>query len=221
MTQRPARSASHPPLESSAAIRSGSSRRHRWLIRHGESAANAGAASDDPSDIPLTETGHHQARDFAGRLSGPPDLIVLSPFLRTRQTAEPTLTRFPASPVEIWPVQEFTYLSPGRCVGTTAAQRRPLVEAYWARLDPAFVDGDGAESFSAMADRVRTLLQRLEKTPAGFVVVFTHGQIMQCCRLLAAEPAQDDRTLMTAFLAAEHAAPIRNGEILELPPALG
>ena len=217
----PTRSADDPALESSAPVRTGSSRRQRWLIRHGESAANAGAASDNPGDIPLTETGHRQARELAHRLPRPLDLIVLSPVLRTRQTAQPTVTRFPARhPGRGSPVQECTYLSPCRCVGTTAAQRHPLVEAYRARLDPAFVNGDGAESFTTMAERARALRRRLDEVSAGFVVVlFTHGQIMQCCRLLATEPAQDDRTLMAAFLAADRTAPIRNGEILEMPAA--
>ena len=29
----------------------------RWLIRHAESAANAGAATSDPASIPLSEAG--------------------------------------------------------------------------------------------------------------------------------------------------------------------
>lgn len=139
---------------------------------------------------------------------------MTSSYLRTRQTAEPSMQRFPDVLVETWPVQEFTYLSPGRCVGTTAAQRRPLVEAYWQRCDAGHVDGAGAESFTAMLRRVRVLRERLAAHPAGFIVVFTHGQIMQGLRLLTLYPDMDDRLLMTRFLAFDRQEPVHNGQIL-------
>ncbi|WP_367161082.1 phosphoglycerate mutase family protein (plasmid) [Kozakia baliensis] len=87
----------------------------------GESAANAGGATFDPGDIPLSARGEAQARDLANRLTEAPDLIVHSPFLRTYQTAAPTIARYPDAPVVVWPIQEFTYLSPMRCAGTTGA----------------------------------------------------------------------------------------------------
>ena len=43
-----------------------------------------------------------------------PSLIVTSLFLRTQQTAAPTIERFPDVPVEVWPIEEFTYLQPSR-----------------------------------------------------------------------------------------------------------
>ncbi len=145
-----------------------------------------------------------------------PDLIVTSSYLRTQQTAEPSIDRFPEMPVETWPVQEFTYLSPGRCVGTTAAQRWPLVEAYWRRCDAGHVDGAGAESFTAMLQRVRVLRDQLAAHPAGFIVVFTHGQIIQGLRLLTLHPDMDDRLLMAGFLAFDRQEPIHNGQILSV-----
>ena len=190
--------------------------RQRWLIRHGESAANAGAATSDPASIPLSEAGWAQASSIAGSFPRRSDLIVVSPFLRTWQTAEPTRNRFPDVPVETWPVQEFTYLSPNRCIGMTAAQRRPLVEAYWRRCDPEYIDEPGAESFSAMLQRVRQMRERLAVHPTAFIAVFTHGQVMQACRLLEAHPDRDDRALMAGFLAADRDSPIRNGEVLRM-----
>ncbi len=190
--------------------------RQRWLIRHAESAANAGAATSDPASIPLSEAGQAQAQALAIATALPrqPDLIVISPFLRTRQTAEPTMRRFPDVAVETWPVQEFTYLSPSRCADMTAAQRRPLVEAYWQRCEPEHVDGPGAESFSAMLQRVRWLREQLATHAADRIVVFTHGQVMQAWRLLEAHPDQDDRTLMAGFPGTDRKSPIRNGEML-------
>lgn len=61
----------------------------------------------------------------AAEYEGPePDLIVVSPEPRAKQTAEPFIARFPGVEVETWPIQEFTYLSPARCVGTTAEPPR-------------------------------------------------------------------------------------------------
>jgi hypothetical protein len=37
---------------------------------------------------------------------------VTSPHLRTQQTTAPTIERFPDVPVEVWPIEEFTYLQP-------------------------------------------------------------------------------------------------------------
>lgn len=85
--------------------------RQHWLIRHAESAANAGGATSDPGSIPLSEVGRAQALSIAAALPRRPDLVVMPPFLRTWQTAEPTMSRFPDMQVETWPVQEFSYLS--------------------------------------------------------------------------------------------------------------
>ena len=191
----------------------GSGQRRRWLVRHGESAANAGIATTDPATIPLTPAGRSQAEKLAATLEQP-DLIVVSPYLRTRQTAEPTISRFPDVPVEVWPVQEFTYLSPERCIGTTAEQRRPMVEGYWHRCDPGHDDGAGAESFSAMLDRVKGLRERLAAHPADSIVVFTHGQIMQALRLLRAHAGAADWELMAWFLEFDRRSPIHNGMVL-------
>ena len=193
--------------------REGSGRRPRWLVRHGESAANAGIATTDPATIPLTPAGRSQAEKLADTLERP-DLIVVSPYLRTRQTAEPTISRFPDVPVEVWPVQEFTYLSPERCISTTAEQRRPMVEDYWRRCDPSHHDGPGAESFSTMLERVKELRERLTAHPADSIVVFTHGQIMQALRLLREHPGALDREQMTWFLEFDQRSPIHNGVVL-------
>lgn len=42
-------------------------------FRHGESAANAGDATDDPASIPLTERGKQQVIAIARRVAFPPN----------------------------------------------------------------------------------------------------------------------------------------------------
>lgn len=160
------------------------------LVRHGESMANAGQATTNPAEIPLTATGQDQAEAFARSLSEPPTVIVSSPFLRARQTAEPVARRF-GLPVAIWPIQEFTYLSPMRCTGTTAAERRAWVNAYWNKADPDYVDGPGAESFAQMMCRVHGTLEYLRTYLAcSRVLLVGHGQFMQAMRWWSWRPHQ-------------------------------
>ena len=161
------------------------------FIRHAESAANAGLPTTDPGGIPLTENGKLAAAQAAAEDDGPePDLIVVSPYLRARQTAEPFIARFPGAEVETWAVQEFTYISPARCVGTTAADRRPLVEAYWNTASPTHVDGDGAESFSDFIARVLTSLEKLRLREEENILVVCHGIFMNAAAFYQA-PEED------------------------------
>lgn len=169
------------------------------FVRHGESAANAGTATSDPALIPLTERGWEQARAVAATFDQAPTLIVTSPYERAADTAKPTIGRFPDVPVEVWPVEEFTYLSPSRCANTTAADRRPWVESYWTSADPECLDGPGTESFASLIQRARESLRRLHGM-TGLVTVFGHGQFIQAVRWLVAEsPERIDSEAMRAF----------------------
>jgi broad specificity phosphatase PhoE len=181
-------------------------------IRHGESAANAGGASSDPALIALTERGKAQAQAIAQSFEAAPELIVMSPFIRAQDTAAPTLRKFPGVPVEVWPVEEFTYLSPANCMKTTAAQRRPWVEAYWRASEPDHSNGPGTESFRGLVLRAQTTLRQLQgKT--GSVLVFGHGQFMQVVRwLILLAPQRIDAAAMDAFREFDQANPIVNGE---------
>ncbi len=150
------------------------------LVRHGESAANAGLPTSDPTSIPLTDTGRLQAEQLAEKMTITPDLIIVSPYLRAKQTAEPVIKRFPQAKVECWPeVREFTYLASASCKGTTTQERKERVKAYWKAANPFSVDGDGAESFSQFMRRVDTAIQKLKNEEARTIVVFTHGQFMR------------------------------------------
>ena len=152
--------------------------KHARLIRHGESAANAGEASLDHATIPLTAKGVEQASLVAGSFTQAPDLIVASPFSRAQVTAMQTVAAFPSVPFEIWSIHEFTYLEPARCINTTVAQRRDWVEGYWAKSDPKFTDGEGAESFLEFISRAQSFLDRLAEHPANDIAAFSHGQFI-------------------------------------------
>jgi broad specificity phosphatase PhoE len=140
------------------------------FIRHGQSTGNVSIPRNDLSSIALTELGWQQARQIAADWREAPTLLITSPYLCTQQTAAPTQERFPDVPVEVWPVEEFTYLQPVRWNGTRSAERMPYLERYWHAADPAYLDGVGAESFSMLLRRVEATLNRLAALPATSLV---------------------------------------------------
>lgn len=170
------------------------------FIRHGQSTSNAGEVTVDTGSTPLTALGLEQAAAVRDSFTAPPDLIAVSPFLRARQTAALTQERFPHVPVEIWPVEEFTYLAPERYDNTTAAERGPWAAAYWRRADPFFVDGPGAESLAGLIARVHAALDRLAALDVREVAMFGHGQFMKMLRWRIEQPsAVIGAQLMQAF----------------------
>jgi broad specificity phosphatase PhoE len=190
-----------------------------WLVRHGQSASNAGLPATGHDDVPLTELGMAQARELAGRLDRPPQLLILSPFQRARATAEPMLARWPGTPSETWPIQELTYLSPARCVGTTSATRRPWIDDYWRRCDPDYSDGADAESFAAFVGRLRDFHRRLLALDEGFVVAVGHGQFFRAYLIALAKGFDVSSPWMRDYRRIETAQPMANCEVIELDAA--
>lgn len=181
------------------------------LIRHAQSAANAGLITTDPESIPLTDTGRRQAQALADSLISAPDLIISSPFVRAKDTALPTALRFPGVPVEWWPVEEFTYLSPGRFAGSTQADRKPMADAYWQLANQSTSDGPGAESFEALLGRARDMLERLAACNAQHILVFSHGQFIRAVAWFIQHGERGGRPeLMRRFRALEIETPLVN-----------
>jgi broad specificity phosphatase PhoE len=187
-----------------------------WVFRHAESLSNAGGKTLDPEGIPLTENGRRQARDLAWSLKEPPQRLISSPFRRAIDTARPIDALHPEALNEVWPIQEFTYLDPTTCVGTNWADRKPRIDAFWARLDPAHVDGPGAESFSDLLQRARTFLDDLTELTEDLTVIVSHGQFMQAAKLVALRPGESDLTLMSLFIDRQLRRPFANCERMEL-----
>jgi len=146
------------------------------LIRHGQSVANSGLPTSNPTTIPMTELGHLQAETTARSLSLVPTLIVSSPMKRALQTADPFRREFPDVPFEIWPVQEFVFLDLSGQPASTPQERRPIVSAYWARCNPGEVGANGTcESFEQLCARVISFHRRIMSHPAQTVAVISHG----------------------------------------------
>ncbi|MGE4409750.1 MAG: histidine phosphatase family protein [Sphingobium sp.] len=183
------------------------------FIRHGESTGNAGVPCHDLAAIELTELGHEQARAVAASWADTPSLIVTSPYTRTRQTAAPTIARFPGVPVEVWPIEEFTYLQPARWNGTRSAERMPHLERYWQDADPDYCDGEGTESFGTLLRRCEAALTRLAALPMdSLAYVFGHGQFIQAARAIVTRPDLADWGKMLGFWRKGEPPAISNAE---------
>ena len=184
------------------------------FIRHGESTANIDLPGSTAGLFELTSRGWEQSREVAAALREPPSLIVVSPYLRTQQSAQATIERFAQVTVETWPIHEFTYLSPPHWEGTREADRWPHVERYWRLAEPDFREGEGAETFTELLGRCEAALQRLSALsgPAP-VYLFSHGNFMRALRSLVTDPGMSARDRMMGFW---DITGFDNGEQLEL-----
>jgi broad specificity phosphatase PhoE len=187
-----------------------------WIIRHAQSRSNAGLATIGPHDNGLSELGYRQSKYIPTAIKQSPDLIVTSPYLRTQLTAQPLIEKFPNTPVEVWQVQEFTYLSLALDQPTTPLIRKPLSKAYWDRSDPEYVDGPNAESLVQLMERVQTTLNQLQQQ-SGFVVVFTHGFFIKAMLWqILADPMVIDAVAMHRLLGFSRGFRVPNASILQM-----
>ncbi len=179
-----------------------------WFIRHGESESNANLKTSHPALSALTPQGEIEARQTAAAVPTPPDLIVVSSYLRAQQTAVPTLQKYPQTPGETWPVEEFTYLHPLHYHDTTGADRWPAAKAYWEKNDPDLKDDGEGESFMELMARVTALRTRLAAHPAAFIVMFSHGMFLRAllhhCLIGQPEPNAELMQRYHNFLWAVH-----------------
>lgn len=192
------------------------------FLRHAESMANAGHATEDPASIRLSAKGVLDAGLAAEAYSGPePEVIVVSPYLRAKMTAEPFRAKFPRARCELGlAVQEFTYLSPARCAMTTEKERRPLVESYWRQADAEAVDGPGAESFSAFLLRVISSIELLQTWDAEVLVV-GHGLFIGAAQMIFREDGARVRSLsMADFHRHVRSNPVPNLGLWDVPSSL-
>lgn len=184
------------------------------LIRHAQSIANAGAATSLPEAIPLSEEGHRQARELVEKIAPPPSLIVHSSYLRTKQTADPLIAKFPHVPVEVWALHEFTYIAPERVQNTTFTGRRPIVEAYWQRNDPFYIDGAGAESFAQFVERIDRCIDQARKSHHKHIIVFTHALVMKLIELRTYTTNISLQEVMSKALQMQRDAPVKNSQLI-------
>jgi broad specificity phosphatase PhoE len=190
------------------------------IIRHGKSQSNAGMLTEDPASIELTGLGYTEAQCIAQHFEEEqvpaPNIIVTSSYKRTKQTAGLIFALFPGVPVEVWPVQEFTYLSKKEFVYPSGkADRKPLVDVYWEICDPELVDGPGSESFEQFIERVRGVIKSIKETSYNTIVIFSHEQFMRAFqRVTEGKLVTPDEDTMCAFKTELNSDPLQNGAIL-------
>lgn len=185
------------------------------FIRHGQSTANIGLPVESFAGIPLTDLGQQQARAVAESLSFTPHRIVVSPYLRTQQTAAPTIERFPAVAVETWPIHEFTFWDPAHVPVQGEDELMRAIDHYWTTADPDVRFGGGAESFAMFLGRAEAALDRLQtERNATPIVLFTHGHFMQALRLTVLYPEKSAKEKMQMFRAFDAARWVENTEMI-------
>ena len=136
-----------------------------FLVRHGQTAANAAGLILGRADPPLTDVGRRQAMALAAGLPAPAR-VVSSPLRRARQTAAAM-----GQPIELderWIEMDYGDLD-GQPAGSVTAE----LWSQW-RADPTFAP-PGGESLAAVGERVREACADLaDSAAAGAVVVISH-----------------------------------------------
>ena len=144
------------------------------FVRHGESTANAGGVTVNHALIPLSSLGHAQSVRVAELLPNNPSQVLVSPYVRARDTAQAYCLRV-GREAHIHPLlQEFSALDPALLEGMTGEQRRPIADAYWHAADPTIRRGVNADTFIEFDARVAEFMIELPRLPAG-CVLFGHG----------------------------------------------
>jgi broad specificity phosphatase PhoE len=135
------------------------------LVRHGRTEANAGGLLQGRIDLPLDDTGREQVRRVSAAI-GTPDVLIASPLLRARQTADAFGVSYTVD--ERW--QEVAY---GEYEGKPL---RDVAETEWQewRSDPHYCV-PGGESLATLDVRVRqACVELLDIAREHTVVVVSH-----------------------------------------------
>lgn len=173
-----------------------------WIgvVRHGESTANVAATSaahdgldlidvaEREADVPLSDLGRRQAESLARRLHDlpddeVPDLVVTSPFLRARQTAQIATeglgirTRVD----ERLRDRDLGVLDLHTAQGIRAAF--PDEAERRARHGKFYYRPPGGESWADVALRLRAVLREIEQDqPGRRVLLFAHDVVVSMVR---------------------------------------
>jgi probable phosphoglycerate mutase len=153
------------------------------LVRHGETAGNAGAVIQTP-DVPLNDRGLLQAALVAERLAAQGFVHILcSDLLRARMTAEALRANTGVTLEETPLLQERNF---GDLRGTPYSELKtdPFAHAY---LPP---NGEDGEMFHARVARAFELIVQRRRELPGTLVVVTHGLVCRAMVERHLQPSQ-------------------------------
>jgi broad specificity phosphatase PhoE len=159
-----------------------------YLVRHGESLANLDRRFDaSPPGAPLSPRGWRQAElvaDWFAARAILPDLLLASPFLRTRETARP-LWRRSGRPLLLADLLRET--SVGLWDGRSSRDMAQDPQYLAWRDDPEVAPPGGGERLSDVALRLMVLLRTLRRlAPDSSAVLFTHQHGLRAALSLTA-----------------------------------
>lgn len=152
-----------------------------FVLRHGQTAWNAGQRLQGHLDIPLDDIGHQQAAQAAAALADEPLAAIYSSDLqRALQTAQALAATTSAPVVTDRRLRERHF---GHFEGRTyaeVAQAWPEDAARWRQREPGFRPG-GGESLLDFFDRCVGAVQALAAGHAGqAIAVVAHGGVLDC-----------------------------------------
>lgn len=186
-----------------------------WLVRHGQSQGNvardaaheAGHAVIDLDirdvDVPLSDLGHQQA-DAAGRWfaalpdADKPEVILSSPYVRARQTAEAICRAGglaggakPTIIDERLREREFGVFDGLTTIGIR--QKYPEEAAHRAKMGKFYHRPPGGESWADVILRLRSMLNTINLHYADKrVLVVAHQVVVLCLRYILEELSEGD-----------------------------
>lgn len=179
-----------------------------WLIRHGQTHANAAGVLQGHLQTELNAVGHQQAQRIAGRLRlmmPGVDVLVTSDLRRAEQTAAPI-----AKALGLAPIRDAAWRERG--FGTLEGQSIGEVEIW--RAAAGSVEPPGGETAAAFEDRVADVLVATagRAGDGGVVAVVTHGGPMRMVLALL----QAGRLPAAGSAPVPPVQPIANGSLLQL-----
>ena len=202
---------------------------HLWIVRHGQSAGNVAADAANAAglarinldmrdcDVPLSDLGCEQAaavgRWFAALPADErPEVIVSSPFLRARQTADAIAAALdhaePRHADERLREREFGILDRLTRAGVT--ELHPDQAAALTMLGKFYHRPPGGESWTDVILRLRALLDTIGLHHAGQRVLIVAHQVVVLCLRYVLE-AMDEATV----LAIDRAGDVANCSVTE------
>jgi broad specificity phosphatase PhoE len=153
---------------------------HLILIRHAESShAHLGIFANKTACTGLTELGFRQARLLSERFRHTGEMkdcgvLLTSPILRARQTAEALLPALPVNSIQ--EEMDLCELDTGEAEGLTRAEYEARYGSFEIAVEPDRPFAPGGESWSQFLSRVHTFLTHTsEKYPDQMVVAVTHS----------------------------------------------
>ncbi len=146
-----------------------------FLVRHAESEANIGVDVLHNHTIKITELGKQQAKDLV-ELIEKPDRIIVSKFIRTQETAQPTLEKFiDISEAHLWlDTHEFDFMNHSVVTGLTLEEKEKKVTSFFENADSNYKHDSKNESFKEFSERVEKVILKIQKLN-GVNYIFTHS----------------------------------------------